>query len=279
MAIDYEVTALDAGARVTVSSELRMPAETAAEGDDPRRGKGFAERPLDVVAAETAGPRVVLSLATRRSGLALACGMHNEFAGADSVETTVASSVAQAELEAGGTLRLRKYVAYHWADSAPAGELGARAHRTLDRAQRDGYDAIEAAHARHVEAFWSRSDVVIDGAPDVRRAVRFNLFQLMQATARAEGHGVPPLPVRYYLPPDDVRRDLLRPSDTKTLCAYKGQASYWSLEGENDLAWSYPEPLRDAAEVTDRLALFNERVDIIVDGTWLERPVTPWSPR
>ena len=63
------------------------------------------------------------------------------------------------------------------------------------------------------------------------------------------------------------------------MCAYKGQASYWSLEGEDDLVWSYPELLRDAAEVTDRLAFFNERVDIVVDGTRLERPVTPWSPR
>ena len=89
----------------------------------------------------------------------------------------------------------------------------------------------------------------------------------------------PPLPVRYYLPPEDVRRDLLRPSDKKTLCAYKGQASYLSLAGEDDLVWFYPEPLRDAAEVTDRLAFFNERVDIVVDGMRLERPVTPWSPR
>jgi uncharacterized protein (DUF427 family) len=89
----------------------------------------------------------------------------------------------------------------------------------------------------------------------------------------------PPLPVRYYLPREDVRTDLLRPSDTKTFCAYKGQASYWSLGGEDDLVWSYPEPLRDAAEVTDRLAFFNERVDIVVDGERLERPVTPWSRR
>jgi uncharacterized protein (DUF427 family) len=89
----------------------------------------------------------------------------------------------------------------------------------------------------------------------------------------------PPLPVRYYLPPEDVRTDLFRPSDTKTFCAYKGRASYWSLEDEDDVAWSYPEPLRDAAEVTGRLAFFNERVDIFVDGTRQERPVTPWSRR
>ena len=89
----------------------------------------------------------------------------------------------------------------------------------------------------------------------------------------------PPLPVRYYLPREDVRTDLLEPSDTRTFCAYKGEASYWSLGDEKDVVWSYPEPLRDADEVTGRLAFFNERVDISVDGKRLERPLTPWSPR
>ena len=46
-----------------------------------------------------------------------------------------------------------------------------------------------------------------------------------------------------------------------------------------DLVWTYLEPLRDAAEVRGRLAFFNERVDIVVDGEPLERPVTPWSKR
>ena len=80
----------------------------------------------------------------------------------------------------------------------------------------------------------------------------------------------PPLPVRYYLPAEDVRRDLLQPSDKTTFCAYKGQATYWSLGDEEDLVWTYLEPLRDAAEVRGRLAFFNERV---------ERPITPWSRR
>jgi uncharacterized protein (DUF427 family) len=86
-----------------------------------------------------------------------------------------------------------------------------------------------------------------------------------------------PLPVRYYLPPEDVGDGVLRPSSTRTLCAYKGQASYWSLEDEEDIAWSYPEPLREAAEVKNRIAFFNERVDLVVDGSRLDRPVTPWS--
>ena len=89
----------------------------------------------------------------------------------------------------------------------------------------------------------------------------------------------PPLPVRYYLPPEDVRTDLLTPSDTRSRCAYKGEASYLSLPDVEDVAWSYPAPLREAGEVKDRIAFFDELVDVVVDGDRRERPVTPWSPR
>ena len=87
------------------------------------------------------------------------------------------------------------------------------------------------------------------------------------------------LPAWYYLPPADVRTDLLTPSATRTACAYKGEASYWALGEVGDVAWTYRAPLRDAAEVTDRIAFFNEVVDLFVDGARLERPVTPWSRR
>jgi uncharacterized protein (DUF427 family) len=85
------------------------------------------------------------------------------------------------------------------------------------------------------------------------------------------------LPARFYLPAEDVHTDLLAPSDTRSACAYKGEASYWALDGAGDIAWTYRAPLREAAEVTDRIAFFNERVDVFVDGERLERPVTPWS--
>ena len=89
------------------------------------------------------------------------------------------------------------------------------------------------------------------------------------------------LPVRWYLPPDDVRMDLLEPSDHRTTCAYKGHASYWSVragdELEEDLVWFYPEPRHDAERVRGYLAFFNERVDIEVDGELEERPLTQWS--
>jgi uncharacterized protein (DUF427 family) len=90
------------------------------------------------------------------------------------------------------------------------------------------------------------------------------------------------LPTRYYLPRDDIRAELT-PSSARTYCAYKGQASYWSAAAGDrvvpDIAWTYQQPLHDAAQVRGLVAFFNERLDVIVDGEPSERPITPWSPR
>lgn len=89
------------------------------------------------------------------------------------------------------------------------------------------------------------------------------------------------LPVRYYLPRDDVAMELLLPSPTHTVCAYKGHASYWTLTADGpaaaDLAWCYDDPQHDADQVRGMLSFFNERADFVVDGVRQERPVTPWS--
>jgi alpha,alpha-trehalose phosphorylase len=195
-AIDYEVVALDAPVRITISSELMTHAPEATS-DDPRRGKGFAEKVLVPLAARAGGARAVLALATRHSGLHLGCGMEHTLETAAPVEVRAtaendgAQVVVLADLAAGEPLRLSKYVAYHWAPGAEPADVTARVGRTLDRAAREGYDMVEFDHRRHVEEFWRRSDIELEGAPDLQQAVRFNLFQLMQATARGEGLGVP----------------------------------------------------------------------------------------
>jgi uncharacterized protein (DUF427 family) len=88
------------------------------------------------------------------------------------------------------------------------------------------------------------------------------------------------LPTRYYLPRADVTAELI-PSDTKTWCAYKGQASYFSVSAGGrlvrDIAWTYPDPRHDALQVRDLIAFFDERVDVTLDGERRPRPVTPWS--
>jgi len=85
------------------------------------------------------------------------------------------------------------------------------------------------------------------------------------------------LPVRFYLPREDVVVRLDH-SDTVSYCAYKGRASYYSVpDGPKDVAWTYHEPLHDAEPVRDRICFFDERLDVIVDGERRDRPITPWS--
>ena len=90
------------------------------------------------------------------------------------------------------------------------------------------------------------------------------------------------LPTRYYIPEQDVHMEVLEPTETKTRCPYKGQASYWSATiGERifkDIVWSYREPLPPCSPITRLLCFFNERVDALyVDDELLAVPKTPWS--
>jgi uncharacterized protein (DUF427 family) len=89
------------------------------------------------------------------------------------------------------------------------------------------------------------------------------------------------LPPRYYIPPEDVRDDVLLPSDKETQCPYKGVASYYSVEAggetEEALVWYYPSPIPAAVDIRGHLCFFNEKVDLQVDGEAQQRPHTQWS--
>jgi uncharacterized protein (DUF427 family) len=133
-------------------------------------------------------------------------------------------------------------------------------------------DELNLAHPRDP---FHRVDIVHSS-----RAVRVELDgEVLAESTSAHLLFEPPLPTRYYFPIADVRTELLEPSELLTRCAYKGEASYFSVAGETDVAWGYRDPLRDSAEITGRIAFFNERVDIFVDGELQERPITPWSRR
>ncbi|HEU5242140.1 MAG TPA: DUF427 domain-containing protein [Ornithinibacter sp.] len=108
------------------------------------------------------------------------------------------------------------------------------------------------------------------------------LADTRRAIALHETH----IPVRWYIPHDDVVTDLLVGSRSTTTCAYKGHASYVSLspdefpglggEGE-DIAWTYPHPLDEVAAIRGMICFYSERTDLEVDGVPAPRPVTPWS--
>jgi uncharacterized protein (DUF427 family) len=114
------------------------------------------------------------------------------------------------------------------------------------------------------------------------RPVRVSIDgELLAESTRAVALYESGLPPRFYLPAEDVRMELLEPSEKRTRCAYKGIATYWHLRVRDtlheDIAWTYAEPERDGAAIRNLVCFFNERVDLEVDGGALERPVTQWS--
>jgi uncharacterized protein (DUF427 family) len=121
----------------------------------------------------------------------------------------------------------------------------------------------------------------VDAIPSERHVVVEVAGQVVADSRRPTAVFETSLPVRWYLPAEDVRMDLLEPSDTVTSCPYKGTARYWSVraggELHDDLVWSYPDPIPEQPKIKDLLAFFDERVDITIDGERQERPTTPWS--
>lgn len=89
------------------------------------------------------------------------------------------------------------------------------------------------------------------------------------------------LPTRYYLPPEDVRMELLQAARGTTRCPYKGIASYWSVKAGDEvfknLVWSYQDPIPECPKIKGLLCFYNEKVDLYVDGELQVRPKTPWS--
>ncbi|HEX6341042.1 DUF427 domain-containing protein [Umezawaea sp.] len=87
------------------------------------------------------------------------------------------------------------------------------------------------------------------------------------------------LPTRYYLSRTDVDFSALTRTDTVTSCPYKGTTSdYWSITtprgAHPDLAWSYAFPTADVLPVAGLVAFYGEKVDVVLDGVRLDRPVT-----
>ncbi len=87
------------------------------------------------------------------------------------------------------------------------------------------------------------------------------------------------LPERWYIPRADVREELLRPSETVTMCPYKGSATYFAIGEHPDIAWTYLTPIPECAKIEQAVCFFNERVDLFVDGARQARPKTKWSER
>ena len=70
----------------------------------------------------------------------------------------------------------------------------------------------------------------------------------------------------YYFPRGDVNMELLTATDRKTVCPFKGEASYWTIEAGNSVeenaAWSYESPYDETARIGSHIAFYDNRVKL-----------------
>jgi alpha,alpha-trehalose phosphorylase len=207
IAMTYEVTLLDRAAPVAISSQVVNRQDTRPSDEpyeerpaDPRLATLLSRRVLQPQAAGITGGRIMLCYQTAGSRMTLAVGADHALETECPVEVAgsagddAAEYLVTTEALPGAPIRVTKYATYQVSRSAPVSELADRCRRTLDRGVRDGFGVLlEKQHANLVR-FWERADVQVDAGDDavrVQQAVRWNLFQVAQASWRAEGAGIP----------------------------------------------------------------------------------------
>ena len=204
-AISFEVVMGDRPAPVVLSSrvvnrqDLRERSRSWGR-EDPRRATPLVHRVLVSEIAEASGERLLLGYRTATSGMSLGVGVEHVVETEVPYETKVvvdgdsSEVVVTVDAQPGVPVRLVKLVAYQTSRAEPPVELVTRCSRTLDHAARVGLRALREAQRANLDRFWDRADVRVKidpPAPRIQQAIRWNLFQVAQATWRAEGSGVP----------------------------------------------------------------------------------------
>ncbi len=210
MAVVCDVVLPEHSAPITISSLVLNRQDVHLRHDpgrgltaDPRRATELRGRVLDAQFVEVQANRMLLGYKTVNSGMTLGVAVDHviETAADTQLDVTLNADVGEAVLTAdaspGVAIRMIKYISYQSSRSAPPAELVARCGRTLDRAVRAGADALVASQRSELNRFWDTADVVVTSSEGskwtarIRQAIRWNLFQLCQATWRAEGASVP----------------------------------------------------------------------------------------
>jgi alpha,alpha-trehalose phosphorylase len=192
----YEVSPVDGPARIVVQSELVANEQLPVSTKDPRAA-AVLNAPLQAEQRELHETRAVLVHSTRRSGLRLGAAMDHIVSAPGDVWTAMngdedtARFTATVRLLPGQTLRLVKFLAYGWSSERSLPAVRAQVEAALVGARATGWEGLQAEQREFLDDFWARADVDLDGDDEVQQAVRFALFQVLQASARAERRPVP----------------------------------------------------------------------------------------
>jgi alpha,alpha-trehalose phosphorylase len=198
-AISYRVTVLNAAAALVLSSEIvEHPPGGKVERNDPRLARSGSDRVLSLQAADGHDRRVILGYRTAESGMSVVCGIDHVLATecASSLRADWGAHGARVvffvDAEPGEPVALTKYMTFHTSRSDKTAELSLRAGRTLDRVVGHGFDRLVADQRAYLDDFWHRSDIQISAQhPRLQQCLRWNLFQLIQASGRADYSGIP----------------------------------------------------------------------------------------
>lgn len=196
-AILYEVEPVGEAVDLVLQSEL-VANEPVGSSDhtDPRTARAI-DQPLVSDFHGHEGSTAVLIHSTRASRLRMGAAMHHVIgsprgarsemeAGPDHARFTATAHVAP-----GHRFRLVKFVAYGWSSLRSTPALHAQVEGALASAVDHGWDRLVASQRRYLADFWRRADVELEGDDDVQLGIRFALFHVLQAAARAETRAIP----------------------------------------------------------------------------------------
>jgi len=196
-AILYEVEPEGGVADVVLQSELvANEPGMGKDSSDPRSGN-IVDRPLQPELAVSSARGAALIHTTRRSKLRVAAAMEHVISGPRNAETSSESEgdkatvTVTARLKPGQRLRLVKFVAYGWSSLRSVPALRAQVEAALASAVELGWVGLVKTQRRYLDDFWARADVEIEGDDEVQQGVRFGMFHVLQAAARAEQRAIP----------------------------------------------------------------------------------------
>ena len=195
-AILYEVEPLGVAARVGLQSELVANEPVPERAGDPRVAAALGGA---LVAEHHMHNELRASLVhrARASGLLMAAAMDHLVDGPEGTVTATESEpdlarlTVSTELEPGQRLRIVKFLAYGWSSQRSLPSLRDQVNLALAAARRTGWDGLRRAQHRYLDDVWQRADVELDGDPALQQAVRFAVFQVVQAAVRAELRAIP----------------------------------------------------------------------------------------
>ncbi|PWI42807.1 glycoside hydrolase family 65 protein [Streptomyces sp. ICBB 8177] len=194
--VRYEVEPLDAEVRLVIQSELVANEQLPKATGDPRVSAAL-ESPLVPEDHFAQGNRLRLVHCTQSSGLRVAAAADHVVDGPEGTRASsesgdnVSRLTVTSRLSPGQTLRLDKLVAYGWSAVRSLPAVVDQVDAALAGAASTGWQGLVDEQRACLDEFWDCSDVEIDGDAEIQQAVRFALFHVFQAGARAEQRAIP----------------------------------------------------------------------------------------